>query len=362
MVVMVHSRFVLQGNDSYKAVADIVFFPMAMGVDLFFLISGFLMVLTTSNFDGTSVYKKIFLIKRISRIWPAYAIISVLAVLLEHKGINGFYQHDVLLSFLEGLLFIPHDPVSSPLYFMMLVNVAWTLCFEFYFYMIFAGSMFFGRYRYWAMAAWFAATLIIVPMLRSGFTMSLLSPDPIHWLRYANIVICPIVWDFIFGMIAAWIYKSKLKINNSSIIYACMAVIIGFMIVRWNEIGFINFHGPAGWGAVLAVIFIGMVFLSKNGDIRVPAWTVWLGGISYSLYLTHLYVFGFVVNTAANLHIQPENSTAYYLIARPVASIVIAYVTYKIIEEPTSKWFQHLLTKLSIPSERVPSSTPPTSD
>ncbi|MGN6479944.1 acyltransferase family protein [Luteibacter sp.] len=346
MVVLVHSRFILQGTDAGKAVADTVMFPMAMGVDLFFLISGFLMVLTTSNFDGSRTYAWVFFVKRIARIWPLYAIVSIAAVALEHKGINGFYDPAVLVPFLEGLIFLPHDPVSSPLYFLMSVSVAWTLCFEFYFYVVFAVAMLFGRFRYLAMAAWFALTLILVPAMRAGFTLSLINADPSQY-RYLNLAICPIVWDFVLGMLAAWLYKSRFVIRRPAIIYAVLSAVLAIMFVKWTSLGLSHFHGPAGWGAPLAVIFTAIAMLAKIGEIRVPAWSVWLGGISYSLYLVHLYVFDEVVKTAGRLAIAPEDATAYFLVVRPIAAVLVAYVLYRYVEGPSSEWMRKALMRLS---------------
>ena len=202
MVVLVHSRSVLMGTVTGQAVADHVLLPMAMGVDLFFLISGFLMVLTTQDFDGTRTYTWRFTAKRIARIWPLFAIVSVIAVAVDHHGIHGFLKGSVLLPYLEGLLFIPHNPAASPLYFQMAVGVAWTLCFECYFYLVFAVCMLFGQYRYWAMAGWFAVTLIAVPPLRGGYNLGVASQPLVEWSRYANLAINPIVWEFVLGMLA----------------------------------------------------------------------------------------------------------------------------------------------------------------
>lgn len=68
MVVMVHSRSVLMDTAVGRGAADHVLLPMAMGVDLFFIISGFLMVWTTRDFDGTKIYVGKFLVKRFARI------------------------------------------------------------------------------------------------------------------------------------------------------------------------------------------------------------------------------------------------------------------------------------------------------
>lgn len=346
MVVLVHSRFILQDTPAGKAVADAVFYPMAMGVDIFFLISGFLMVLTTSNFDGSRRYACTFVIKRMARIWPVFAIVSLAVVAIEHKGIHGFRDPAVMGHMLEGLLFLPHDPVASPLYFMMFVDVAWTLCFEFYFYVIFGLSMLLGRYRYWALAVWFAVSLIGVPMLRGGFTLNLFQPDPLHMLRYPNLAISPIVWDFVLGMLAAWIYKSGWAIRSRAVIYLAMGLIVSWMIVQWGPLHFANFHGPQGWAAPLAVVFLGIVLLAKLGEVRVPAWSVWLGGISYSLYLTHLYVFAYVTKFAAWAHVAPEKSVTFLMVARPFAAIVVAYFVYRFIEGPTSDWMRERLMRL----------------
>jgi len=158
MVVMVHSRSMLMGSASGRAVAEQVLLPMAMGVDLFFIISGFLMVWTTRDFDGSKAYAWTFLVKRFARIWPLLAVMTPVALVVEH-GFGGLLDRALVLSYAEGLAFIPHDPVASGIYFRMAVGVAWTLCFEWYFYLVFAASMLCGRWRYAVMAAWFALTL-----------------------------------------------------------------------------------------------------------------------------------------------------------------------------------------------------------
>lgn len=347
MVVVVHSRFVLLRSVAGTAVANTLMFPMAMGVDLFFLISGFLMVLTTSNFDRTTSYAWVFFIKRLARIWPVYAIVCFFALVHDHKGINGFYDPSVVVPFLEGLVFLPHDPVGSPLYFHMFLDVAWTLCFEFYFYVVFALAMLFGRYRYWVMGLWFALTLVIVPMCQSGFTMNILTSVPVNGFRYANLATSPIVWDFIFGMVAAWIYKSRIVIRSPATVYAVVAGVVGWMLIEWNWLGFANFHGPSGWGAPLAVLFLGIVLLSKLGDIAVPRWSVWLGGISYSLYLVHLLVFAEVIKLVKSLHVPPDQVTAVYMVTRPIAAVVVAYLVFRFVETPSSEWLRKSLMAVS---------------
>lgn len=347
MVVLVHSRFILEASPAGKAIADNVMLPMAMGVDLFFLISGFLMVLTTESFDGSKTYAWQFLAKRIARVWPIYVIVSIIVIPLEHHGLHGFHDLSLWRSMLEGVFFIPHDPIASAMYFNMLVDVSWTLCFEFYFYLVFAGSMLFGKYRYLAMAAWFALTLIVSPIVRGSHDIYAFSQPPILWSRYANLAVNPIIWDFVLGMLAAWAYKSRLVIRSSAVIYGAMAVLIGGLASHWTAWGFSNFHGPAGWGASLAILFLGIVLLSKLGEIRVPAWSIWLGSISYSLYLTHLYVFNLTQRLLAHTSISAESALPALFIFRPVLAIVAAGLIFRFIENPTSIWLRNVLLRRS---------------
>lgn len=347
MVVFVHSRFILEGDPAGKAVADHVLMPMAMGVDLFFLISGFLMVLTTESFDGSKTYAWQFLAKRIARVWPVYVIASLIVIPLEHHGLHGFHDAALWRSMLEGIFFIPHDPVASPMYFNMLVDVSWTLCFEFYFYLVFTASMLFGRYRYLAMMSWFALTLIVSPIMRGSHDIYAFSQPPVLWSRYANLAVNPIIWDFILGMVAAWVYKSRFYIRRPMVIYSLMALIIGAMAIRWTPWGLSNFHGPAGWGAPLAVFFLGVVLLSKIGPIRVPAWSIWLGTISYSLYLTHLYAFGLTQRLIAHVSIPADSLLPALFVIRPIVAVAMAGLIYRFVENPTSTWMRNVLLKPS---------------
>ncbi|WP_207215862.1 acyltransferase family protein [Pseudolysobacter antarcticus] len=52
LVVLTHARYALLGTDSFP-LAQQIFLPGAMGVDLFFIISGFIMCYSTATSDGS---------------------------------------------------------------------------------------------------------------------------------------------------------------------------------------------------------------------------------------------------------------------------------------------------------------------
>ncbi|WP_404601061.1 acyltransferase family protein [Dyella lipolytica] len=342
MVVMVHSRSVLMDTAAGKVVANHVLLPMGMGVDLFFIISGFLMVFTSQDFDGTKAYAWRFMAKRAARIWPLFAVVTPVALVVEH-GIHGFLDPSILLPYLEGLAFIPHDPSASGIYFQMAVGVAWTLCFECYFYLLFAACMLFGRWRYVAMAAWFALTLVVIPLIRGNYNLNVASQSLVEWSRYANLAINPIVWDFVVGMLGGWLYVSDFKIERIGTIYA-MVMVSGLLLsIGWNRLGMVNFFGPHGWAAPMTILFFGAVMLAKIGAINVPAWSVWLGDISYSLYLVHVYVFEILQRVAGAIPMNHDTSNAVLFIIRPVAAVICAWVTFRYVEAPLSTLARKLL-------------------
>lgn len=348
MVVMVHSRSVLTGTASGNAVANHVLLPMGMGVDLFFIISGFLMVFTTQNFDGSKAYAWRFAAKRAARIWPLFAVVTPVALVVEH-GIHGFFDPSILLPYLEGLVFIPHNPGASGIYFQMAVGVAWTLCFECYFYLLFATSMLFGRWRYAAMAAWFALTVVAIPLMRGSYSLNVAAQPLVVWCRYANVAINPIVWDFIIGMIAGWLYISGFKIERARVIYATVAVSAMLLLMGWNRMGMVNFFGPHGWGTPMAILFFGAALLAKADALKVPASSVWLGNISYSLYLVHVYVFEVAQRIVSAIPIGHDASNAVLFATRPAIAVICAWATFRYVEAPISTWARKWLLHIRMP-------------
>ena len=348
MVVMVHSRSVLMDTAAGKVVADHVLLPMGMGVDLFFIISGFLMMFTSQNFDGTKAYAWQFIAKRAARIWPLFAVVMPVALVVEH-GMHGFLDPSIAFPYLEGLAFIPHNPSASGIYFQMAVGVAWTLCFECYFYLLFAACMLFGRWRYAVMAAWFALTLVALPLIRGSYSLNVATQPLMEWSRYANLAINPIVWDFVIGMIGGWLYISDFKVERTWKIYAVVTVLSLLLLIGWNRLGMVNFFGPHGWGAPMAILFFGSLMLAKVDALKVPAWSVWLGDISYSLYLIHVYVFEILQRVVNAIPMNHDASNAVLFVIRPVAAVICAWLTFRYVETPLSTWARKRLLHIRMP-------------
>lgn len=328
-VVLVHARFILP--ESWAGVKTALV-PASMGVDLFFVLSGFIMMLTTRHCEGTPRYAASFLIKRWARIWPLYFVVCVLTL------IHGPSRSDenAFLTFFQGLFLYPVGIQTSPFWLAMPVAVAWTLIYEVYFYVVFGVSLLFGRWRWIALATWFAATLVAIPYFAGHFSFSAMDARPLYSFAFANIATNPLIWDFIFGLIVGWVYLSRIRFSNAQPLW--LAVAFSATLIVWACVtGVATTHGPNGWGWPIFAFVLSLALLSKTTHIPVPRWTVWLGGISYSLYLIHVFSFQITREAISLLGIAGRDQVMVgHFILDPMVAVIIAWALYRFIEQPLS--------------------------
>ena len=99
----------------------------------------------------------------------------------------------------------------------------------------------------------------------------------------------------------------------------------------------------------MAILFFGTVMLAKAGAIEVPVWSVWLGNISYSLYLVHVYVFEISQRIVGAMPIGPGWSMAVLLVMRPVAAVLCAWAIFRCVEAPLCAWARARLLHARMP-------------
>jgi exopolysaccharide production protein ExoZ len=111
--------------------------PLEAGVDLFFVISGFVMVHASRHMFGTPTSIMPFLRRRLARIAPIYWLTTLLFLMLSYSGLSPatrpFPTADEIAA---TFLFIPYarpDGYIQPVY-----GLGWTLNYEMFFYLLFA--------------------------------------------------------------------------------------------------------------------------------------------------------------------------------------------------------------------------------
>lgn len=330
MVVLYHFRPVL--NSEGVRLGDYLFGKGFVGVDLFFVISGFIMAYTTSLTNDAVADVKSFAIKRASRIYPVLFTSFIIASL-------SFMDLERVLSqsFLETLSSIVLIPTTSsfPPFFIdthSILGVRWTLNYEVYFYSIFAISLFFGKRRHYVLLSWIIVTVFFSQLLINGsFSAKAVSPSfESPWL---SMITNSIVLDFAIGVVVAMAIEAGVIINKR----LSIACLIFVAYVSMNQVADVKGHGLSEFGIYSAIIVYLCVCLEKNGfSFNSPA-LEHLGNISYSLYLLHLSVSTFVGIIVTNLGVREYFSNGIYMVTLVAISVMSAHISYKYVELSLSR-------------------------
>lgn len=336
LVVLTHARYFLLDTPLWPE-SNGYFLPGAMGVDLFFVISGFIMVYTTTGARAKGGAGA-FLVKRFTRVWPPYAIMTLAWVLLFSGGLNAFRSLDSLAPILRSLAFIPVDP-HVPLYYNTTLPLGWTLEFEAYFYLVFAVSMLFRRLRWPALFGWLVYSVILFPMARRGGAFHLEAVvDLGYHFGYANLMTSSMVLEFLGGAVAAGIYLSPLRFRNPRLCWNLL--FLAASVSLWSVYSsFFPFHGPLKWGVAAFATVTACAIASKTVEITLPQPVLWLGTISYSLYLTHTTTQTLLRDCFTRQGWDTHNWGFMFLTTS--VAVVAAWVFYEVVETRLCRRFRH---------------------
>lgn len=356
MVVLTHARLFLYGT-AWDAFARRFMLPAAQGVDLFFLVSGFIMVYTTVRSDGSARYTTDFLIKRFARIWPVYAVWVLINWALQMLWASGPIPSpgDVATS----LAFLPINTFFPP-YLGLPLSIGWTLNFEFYFYLVFGLSLLAGRYRWLAFFGWMLATLVLLPLAVTGTVSMHAEHDYGIGIAYLDQNVNPIIWDFVAGVVIGLLYVSRIRVANKTLL--AIVAVSGFAFAcerSFNAAAIATFHGMAGWGLPLAILFAAMALAFKDHEPRVPRALAWLGGISYSLYLAHLIIFETVDRMLEALDCKDFTHTVAFVVLVVPIPMIYAAISRRFLEDGLAVFVRKQLLRLTKPRGAAVATTLP---
>ena len=292
------------------------------GVDLFFVISGFIMVVTTS---GGDVSPFDFWRKRIVRVVPLYWLLTLLMVAVAVAMPSLFKTLRVApTTLLQSLFFVPHFSRSFPGQVWPLLVPGWTLNFEMFFYAVFGASLFLpGRARLPALTA------LLVALAAIGAMFGPFANAPAQTYTH------PMLLEFVAG---AWIatlwLRGRLRLPVAASI--AMVVLGGALLVMRDQ-------PPLGYvtqimGAALAVTgALNPCF----DECNFKSWQA-VGDSSYSLYLTHLFTLGVLRWIWVRLVPAPPDawSTGAFMLVSLVACAWAGWLAYRAIEMPLLRRLQ----------------------
>jgi peptidoglycan/LPS O-acetylase OafA/YrhL len=341
LVVLCHARYALLNTEGF-GLAQQLLMPGASGVDLFFLISGFIMCYSTAGSDGSPAEVARFAIKRFARVWPVYAVVTLVAIFALSGGVEYFHDPAKRATFWHSIAMVPANPRYMP-YFSLSLEQGWTLLFEMYFYLMFVVSMLFRRLRWVALAAWVGLT-VIAPQL-GAYDMSI-SRDFGYSVGYLSIVTSPFVLEFVAGVLIGWLYLQPwFRIGNRQLAWHGLGLGVAFALWAIYS-GATVIHGPTQWGWPLALMVTLMALASKTVRIPVPPFFLWLGAISYSLYLTHLIAQGLVRRAMEAYGLGHLSHTWGFIFISTACALPLAALSHRLLEQGLSNLVRNALLRL----------------
>ncbi|MCF6293897.1 MAG: acyltransferase [Robiginitomaculum sp.] len=301
------------------------------GVDLFFVISGFIMVYVTQNTRVGWQSSWLFLLARITRIYPLYWVVSLSLVfvwlIVPHMVFSSTLGQP---NFFRSFLLLPDQ--QPPL-----LAVGWTLIHEMYFYLIFALGLLLPR-KY---LIWFLLLVSVVAVLGywqyssrlSALTSLILSPLIIEFLGGAMVAFAVIRWKVHFWQILVF---AGVTLFLLTLIYASYNSIEEFWVHSKRAL----FFAPSA-----SLLVYGLVVMEQNGKSFSTA-LIWIGDQSYSLYLTHVLTLS-VVGWIWGWFAVPgywDNIIALPILV--ISSLIVGQITYVLLERPMLRgayWLRHKL-------------------
>jgi len=316
-----------------------------LGVDLFFLISGYIMLHTTRNGDGSKGYVAGFFAKRAARIWPSWAIALTVAVVLQFDA--GFLTDPVKRDWwLRPLLFMPTADGTSdvaPLYGAPVLGVGWTLAYEVYFYTIFGSALLLRRWRWVVFAAIIIATVFVLPWLSGGLAdvhgwLDLLACDR-HYgypIQYLNLATSPLVLLFAagvaIGLLAYAPLPLPLPLPRRAIVWNVLLGCALALVLAQFLTAFRTYHGVLQWGLSLVPLLLITVLASQRAALPVPAVLCRLGDLFFSLYLWHPLVLALVFGMLDSLAPADSDARALLMVVAIAAALGIAALSCRSFE------------------------------
>ena len=294
------------------------------GVDLFFVISGFVMVTVTKGRFGRSGEMLRFLWGRLTRIYPTYwfyFFLTAAVLFVRPNWVNSSQGNQTQLVF--SFLLLPSDQLP-------LVMVAWSLIHELWFYLVFSSLLIFHeRILLPSLLLW--GTIIIAVNLL--FTVSDFSPG-------ARIALHPYSLEFIIGaMVAIFIFNehaAKLSTRNAALIIVMVLSVALPLVHIFDVLKQENLMRASIIGSLYGPLVLSVAILERRAKLSPPKSLQFVGDVSYTVYLSHVLILSAIGRLWLMASPAPNSLLDNILVCLTMLAAVVGYgwVGYRLVEEP----------------------------
>jgi exopolysaccharide production protein ExoZ len=305
---------------------------LASGVDVFFVISGFIMLLTTQKTGPAD-----FVVRRVIRVVPLYWLLSIIIVTIALWRPNLFRTTQVdLKSVVLSLLFIPYQNAGHQGEVVPILVPGWSLNFEMFFYAIFAIVLFCKSLS----RRVFINGVVFLALVMLHYSMLGKQSPVLAFLTNLRIA------EFWFGMLIAQLYVKRAFVGQRAtpwwiILAAAFAVLIfhpAATIFDREEVDALLFTMlPAG------LIVLSVAALEQLRVVPKIPFLATLGDASYSIYLSHILVLG-LCRTLWEHFGMPDRSltaAASFALFSTVTVVYGGFLVYWGVERPMTNFLHH---------------------
>ncbi|GGC88188.1 acyltransferase family protein [Chelatococcus reniformis] len=296
--------------------------PWLAGVDVFFVISGFIMVLSSARLFARPGASRVFLSRRLIRIVPIYWAATglfLVVMLLTPQALNS--PRPEVWQVVASLLFIPYarpDGLVQPVY-----SLGWTLNYEMLFYVLFGAAI--GLPRHLAVAA---VTALLALAVALGLALGPL-PEPLaYWTQ-------PIVLEFVLGMGLGLLYARGVRLPLAVRAGLAVAALLALHADLPQTGAFGAFGNVIGYGVPGALLVVAAAFGHAPGKPpRFETALATLGDASYALYLVHPFAIRFASQALVAAHLAPNVPAAAFIAVGLVVAVAAALAVHRWFEQP----------------------------
>lgn len=322
LVIVAHIHQTNQRFFSAPLLGDAAFAGFS-GVDVFFVISGFII---HHIYGGHSGLDGRYFLNRLNRILPLYWIFSALAV-------AGYLVMGDSLTHSLGELDLVSSALLLPSHQPPVLVVGWTLTHELYFYLAYGLSLLLPRpWRIRAAAAWGLASLAYA-----------LLPGMPTW-PWLAVMLSPFNLLFLSGILLASQYH---RLQRGRWLALALAIAGAAGAGAWtNSVGLEGLVDPAHRVAIFLPFAIGLTWCVLAWRPAMPTLFARIGDASYSLYLSHILVIGVLGRVLpARLDSTAWSGPVFYLTCL-TACLIVGFASHYGLERPLVDFGKQLIRQI----------------
>lgn len=318
LVVVFHAVIMLRD----RLGVDVPMFSAgAAGVDLFFAISGFIMVVATRDGWGKAGQAVPFLKRRLIRILPLYWLMTTVKLAILVVG-----GHALLTSWhtVASYLLIPAWNDKQEVYPVLILG--WTLFFEMFFYLLFAAMLWTQKNPLWPL------TGLLLVLAVVGFVGAPFAAAPLRLLDLQLL-------EFVLGMwIAHWVLAGhRLAVPLAwGLVPLCLGIIF---LTNALPMAMTDSYRLFFWGIPSAVLLVAVLAVDDHALWR-SRLLRGVGDASYAIYLTHDFAISAVRVVIEKLHFSGNSAVVVGIMLSLAVASIGGYLVHRLLEKPMTDWLR----------------------